>query len=128
MTDSRGDVGVAKHCHASHIRRYLLEKLQPFSAQSVLELDKASRVATWSRQSVDKSGTNRIGNIVEHNRHGARCLQQWPHGCGAGCENYVRRKRGQLSRMPANLGGSTSGPSEVDMHIAAVPAQSLQHF
>src|SRR5262249_2266656 len=65
----RGDAGglrrAQKHRRSCHRRRDLLKKLDPFAAQVVFELHKASRVSARLSQAVDEAGTNRIGNDCE---------------------------------------------------------------
>ena len=51
-----------------------------FPAQVVFELKKAGHIAARPRQIIDEAGADRIGDLHEHDRHGAGRLQQRPHG------------------------------------------------
>src|SRR4051812_42882798 len=59
-------VGFADHCDACHTWRSLLQELHPFAAQAVLELREPGRVASRVRQTVDKTGPDRIDDLNEH--------------------------------------------------------------
>ena len=76
-------------------------------------------VAARSRQAIDKTGGDRIGDDREHDRHGAGRLQQRPHWSGAMGQDDVGRERGQFRRVSANVGGIGCGPAGVDPHVAA---------
>jgi hypothetical protein len=44
----------------------LLEQLEPFADHARLEIDEASDVATWPRQTRDKAAADRIDNVREN--------------------------------------------------------------
>src|SRR6516225_10431035 len=120
---------IAKDSRAPHAWRDLFEQLEPFPAQAVFELHEAGRVAARPREAIDESAADRVGHIHEHNRHGARCLQQWPQGCGARCQNDVWRQGCQFRRVLANGVGQAFAPSIINPEVAALgPTQLLQRL
>ena len=52
-----------------------------FPLNAVFEHGEAGGVAARPRQAVDEAGADRIGDVHEHDRHGAGRLQQRRHGC-----------------------------------------------
>src|SRR5262249_36162139 len=70
----RNLVWIPKNCHSRYSWSGLLEQFQPFPAQTVFKRHKAGRVAAGPRQTVDKTGADRIAGNREHDRHGARRL------------------------------------------------------
>src|SRR6516164_7824421 len=82
-----GRVGfVAKKSHPAHVRRDLLEEIQPFSAHTEIEDHEASYVATRSGQTINDARTDRISHIHEHDRHHARELLECYRPLGARVE------------------------------------------
>src|SRR5262245_3763886 len=67
----RGASGIPKDRHSGDVWRYLLEQLQPFSANTELVNHETSGIAAWTRQTFDGADANRIGGDRKHNRHGA---------------------------------------------------------
>jgi hypothetical protein len=57
--------------HAAELAALAPDVIQPFSAQAVLEHRKPSRIAARPRQARDETGTDRIDDNHEHDRHGA---------------------------------------------------------
>ena len=76
LADPGGYGGIPNDRCALHARCDLLEQLQPFPAHAVFETDETGDVAARPRQAVDKAGPDRIGDVREHDRHGAGRLQQ----------------------------------------------------
>src|SRR2546421_13007020 len=76
LSGARGYRSISKDCNALEVRRDLLQQLEPFPADAVLEIGEPGRIAARARQAVDKTGTDRIGHQHEHDRHGARRLLQ----------------------------------------------------
>ena len=60
---------------------------------------------------VDEAGADRIGDLHEHDRHGAGRLQQRPHDRAAGGQDDVRRERDQFRRVSANTLGIAPAPA-----------------
>ena len=127
LADSGAQGGIPKHRRSRHVRRDLLEQLKPFPGQAVFELDEAGGVAARPRHALDVVAADRVGDIHEHDRHRAGCLQQRPQGGGAGDQNGVRRERGQVRRMFAHHGGLALAPEIIDPQIAAVDPPELLH-
>jgi len=123
-----GYCGIPKDCRSLYTGRNLLEQLQPFRAQTVIEQYKAGGVAAWPRQTIDKAGADWIADSNEHNRHSACCLKQRAQGCRANSQDDVGRKRDQF-RVFASLVGITRGPAIINIYISAVgPTQLLQRL
>jgi hypothetical protein len=91
LADSGCYGGVSNDGRTRHARRDLLEHLQPLAAQTVFELEKTGRVAARPRQALDKTGADRVGDNREHDRPGARRLQQRRQARIASGEDDVRR-------------------------------------
>ena len=83
LADPGGRSRDPKDGHPRHAGRDLLEQLKPFSGHAVFERDEPGDVAARPREALDEAGADRIGDDREHDRHGARRLQQWPHAAGA---------------------------------------------
>src|SRR5262249_26782804 len=77
LASSGRNFGIANDGYPGHSWRNLLEQLQPFHAQTVLQTDKACGVATRPRQAIDKAGTERTDNVREPDWHSAGYFQQW---------------------------------------------------
>ena len=98
-----------------------------FALDAVFEQGETGGVASRPRQTLDEAGADRIGDLHEHDRHGAGRLLQRPHGGAAWSQDDVRRERDQFRRVSASAVGVARCPADVDPHVAAVgPAQLLQ--
>jgi hypothetical protein len=62
---------ILQHRRSRHVRRQLLEQLQPFPACAEFGRGKTGRIAAWSRHTFHYAGTNRLGNRHEHDRDDA---------------------------------------------------------
>ena len=119
--------GIPKDRHSRHVRRDLLEQLQPFRAHAVFEIVKPVALPPGRARLATKPAPTGSSDVREHDRHGAGRLQQRRHGRAASGQNDVRRERDQFRRVSANVVGIACGPAVVDPHVAAVgPAQLLQ--
>src|SRR5262249_41331331 len=86
-------------------------------------------IAARPRQVVDVAVTDRVGGNREHDRHGARLLQQWPRSRIAARQDDVWCERGQLGRMSTDFAGIGRGPPDFDAHGGADgPAQWRQRL
>src|SRR5262245_46871359 len=122
-----GYTGVSHDSYSRHTRCDLLEQLQPFAGQAVFVIEKTSNIAARSRQALDEACADGIGDIHEHDRHGAGRALQLSRGRGATGQDNVRRERDQFRRESANAVGIARTPAILDPHVAAVdPAQLLQ--
>ena len=119
LPDPGGYGGIPKDRHARHVRRDLLEQLQPFPAKAEFEIHEPGGVAARPRQAIDEAGGDRIGDGREHDRHRAGRLQQRRHGRGAVGKDDIGRERRQFRRVSANVVGIGRGPAGVDPHVAA---------
>ena len=119
--------GITKHRRARHARRDLLEQLQPFTAEAVLELVKPvvlppGRARLSTKPAPTGSGTfaNTIGTVRVACSNGAS-------GAGASGQDDVRRERDQFRRISRDRVGIAAAPAIFDPHVAADgPAQLLQ--
>ena len=71
QADPGGYGCIPKDRRSRHGRCDLLEQFQPFPAQAIFVLDKARGVAARPREAIDEAGADRVGDIVEHDWHGA---------------------------------------------------------
>ena len=97
--------------------------LMPYS-----KMRKAGGIAAWPRQAVDKAAADRIGDIHEHDRHGAGRLAAMPRTAAPPAARMTSGASATNSaaylRMSLGIGRAPAG---VDPHIAADgPAQLLQ--
>jgi hypothetical protein len=80
-------------------------------------------------QVVNKSGSDRIGNTVEHNGNRVAITLQCCHGQCASGHDDVRRECDQFRRVSAIALNNVPAPAYVDPYSAAVtPAQLLQRL
>src|SRR5262249_25632156 len=81
LTGPGAHSGVPKDCGSRHAGRNLLEQLEPFSAEGVLEQAKSSDVAARMCQALDVSGANRVDDSHKHNWYRAgRLLERSDRG------------------------------------------------
>ena len=64
LADPGGIGGIAQDGRSRHARRDLLEQLQPFAANAVLEQGKSGDVAARPRQAFDEAGADRIDDLT----------------------------------------------------------------
>src|SRR5262245_14825497 len=76
LADPCGYRGVPKDGRPRYVGCYLLEELQPFTAQTVFELHEAGRISARLRQAFDEAGADRILDDGEDDRHRASFLKQ----------------------------------------------------
>jgi hypothetical protein len=76
--------------YSRHIGCDLLEQLQPFAGEAVFAIEETRDIAPRPRQAIDKACADRIGDIHEHDRHGAGCLLQGSRGRSATGQDDVR--------------------------------------
>jgi hypothetical protein len=127
---NRGRYGnISQDRRSRHAGRDLFEQFQPFSADREFERSKAGGVSARPCQAIDEAGADRIGDLHEHDRHGARLLQQRPRGCTADREDDVGRERSQFRGVSTNALGVARSPAQVDANVAPVgPAQLTQRL
>src|SRR5260370_18817355 len=105
----------------------LLEQLQPFRADAVFEGRKACDVAARASQTLDEACANRIGDVREHDRHGARRSPQYPGSRTAWTEDDVRRQPNQFGCIFSSIILVSPGPTVVELEgLASLPAPLLQ--
>ena len=101
LTNSGRPAHIADDGNPRHVRRDLLDQLQPFTAETVLELHEAGGVAARAGQALDEAGGYRIRDDGEYDRNRADRLQQRRHG-RAGGQDDLRRERGEFRHVLAN--------------------------
>src|SRR5262245_47627873 len=111
--------GITKHQGSGHVGRDLFEQLGPFAAHAVLETREASDVAAWVGHAFDEAGTNRIGNVHEHDRDRTGGLLQRRNRYTAYAKDHIRRECDQLRRVAAKAVEIASNLTDVDLQIAA---------
>jgi hypothetical protein len=119
--------GIPNNGCSHHVRRDLLEKFRPFTAQTIFEIHKASGLTAWPGERIDQAGADRIYDVHEHDRQGAGSMLQRRHAQGAAGQKDVRRERDQFPCVSAIAVGIIFAPADVELHIAALaPTQLLQ--
>src|SRR5262245_66468707 len=111
--------GITKHQGSGHVGRDLLEQLGPFAAHAVLETREAGDVAAWVGHAFDEAGTNRIGNVHEHDRDRTGGLLQRRNRYTAYAKDHVRRECDQLLRVAAKAVAIDPNLTGFDLQIAA---------
>src|SRR4029079_16759730 len=114
LADPGGYRRVAKNRHAGYAGRDLLQQFEPFAAQTVVELNKAGGVASRLRQTVDEPGSDRIGDIHEHDRNRLGRVQKPLDGRSTNGQDGVRYERSQLNGALVDSGGVAPAPADVD--------------
>ena len=120
---------LAQHRHPLHARRNLLEQLQPFGGDAVLEHNKASGVAARPREAGDQARTDRVDGAHEGDRNGPAHLSQHHYNRRRRGHDDVWRERQQVRGVFPHAVGIevVSTPAIVYPHVAADgPAQLLQ--
>ena len=93
--------------------RDLLQHFKPFSAHAVFACREASGIASRCRQAFDIAAADRIGDLDEHDRYGARACSSGPNvevplarmtsGVSATSSAAWRRMSSDLIPSPAGL-------------------------
>jgi len=117
---------IAKHRRTLDTGCDLLEQLQPSAAHAVFEVGEAGGVAAGVRQSLDKTATDRIGDLYEYDRHNARGLQNRPGGRTANGHNNVGCRADQLRCIPAFALAVAAHPARVDMCVVPLGPTQLR--
>ena len=116
--EHRGDAGDAG--------RHLLEQLDPFAAQRRLDIDEAGDVAARTRQALNETAADRIGDHHEYDGDGARRAEERCHDRRGAGENDVRPQLHQLLGQPLHPGGFAGSPAIDDVDIAARQPSGLR--
>src|SRR5262249_19349236 len=105
----------------------LLEQLRPLRTQTKLVLNKSRGIAAGSRQALDQSAVDRIGDTHEDDRNGLSHPLQLTYPRSADNQNKVRSERSQFWRIFSIKVRIASTPAIVNLQIAAqYPAAFLQ--
>src|SRR5262245_27633953 len=108
-------------------RRDLLEQLQPFRRNAVLELSKTGDVASRSGHAFDDTEANRVDRLRKHERDLAARLRERHDRDTRGGEDHVWLERNQFCRVGAKTFGISIAPTEVDPQVSTHrPAQFPQ--
>src|SRR5262245_23381588 len=92
------------------LRCDLLKQLEPFSRQSIVQLNKTCSVTPWPVQTIDVSGTDRIYALSEYNgKDTGRLLQGGRSGAKTG-QNDLGIEGDQFSRIPEQTCTVTHAP------------------
>src|SRR4029453_17468213 len=106
-----------EHCHPYDVRSGFVEKLQPFSADRVLEIAKARDVAARPCQTRHETCAERIGDAYEHNRNLARELLQGFENGSTVRHDGIQVSRDEIRSFGSNAIGSCGGKLGVDFDI-----------
>ncbi len=113
-------IGVLQYSHPRNARHDLLEHLQPFPGERVLEDSEAGDVAARTREACNKAVGDRISDQREHDRHGLGHAMQRPQNGRACCHDHVRIERGEFGGGGAGFFGSVGGgEADIDLDVAA---------
>src|SRR3977135_40530 len=72
LPNSRRYCSISKNRCSLQAGRSLSEQFGPFPSQTVCELHKAGGIGAWSSQALNEAGTDRSGDIDEHDWQSAR--------------------------------------------------------
>src|SRR5215472_14502266 len=111
LANSGASGGVSNHRHPAHVRHDFLEQFEPFSAQAVFEESETGRITTRSRQAIDKTPTNWVHDLHEHNRDSAGSLQQRRDGDIRSGQYDIRGEHDQFRGISANAFGIARSPA-----------------
>src|SRR5262245_15341402 len=106
-----------EHSHPPDVRSGFVEKLQPFSADRVLEIAKARDVAPRPCQTRHETCVERIGDAYEYNRNRARSLLQRFKNGSTVRQDGIEVLRDEIRSFGSNAVGSRSGKLGVDFDI-----------
>ena len=126
LVGKRRGIGIEHDRHPFKPRHNILERLDPFAADREFEIGDAGQIAAGLRQIGGEALTDRIGDLHEHDRHGAGLrLQHGRHRRAVG-EDQFRLQVDELRRALAQR-GAIAGPAVFDLEIAALdPAEIAQ--
>jgi len=97
-----------------------------FPAHAVFVEGKTGDVAARPRETIDKAGAHRIGDIHEHDRHAAGGLLQRRYSRAASGEDEIRGESDHFRRVLPRLDVACC-PAGLDLHIVtASPTQLLE--
>src|SRR6516164_8533008 len=128
LSDPARSIGIATDCNAAQMRRDLLEQLQPFPGERILEPCKSSGIAARLCQTFDEAGAHRIGDVVEDDRNIGLQSHQGRHRGIAGDDDDIRRERDQLLCEPTNLHRIVFGPVEIDLYLVPTRHRQFVHY
>src|SRR5262249_30669913 len=117
LSTASGICGIAEYSHSLHAGCDLLEQLQPFCPEPILEYSKSCRVTAWSCKAFDEPSANRIGNLREHNRYSPTFLLQRVCSLARNRQREVGCKCNQFGCVFANDVGTACPPAVVDPYI-----------
>ena len=95
----------------------LFEQLQPFTRDAVVEGGEPGGVSTRSRKTVDDAGTERVGDLGEHDWYRLGRLKQRSNCRAAGRNEDIRCKAHQLGGRLTKVGNEASSPTDVDADV-----------
>ena len=100
-------------------RVILFEQVQPFSADSEIELRETCRVAARPRQACDQAAIDRIASADKYDGDVARHTLQSANRSAADGQQQVGRLRNELRRVSTITLAIACAPAIVDLKIAA---------
>src|SRR3954469_17159650 len=129
LADAGNTRGIAKNRYPRHIRRNLLQQLQPFPGETVFELRKAGNVCTWMGHAFDQTGTNRVDDLQANDRNG-RGRPRYRGGDDAAFSyDHVRRQSDEFRDVSADQLRFGFGRPIIELNVGALdPSQILQRL
>ena len=110
-----------------HLRRNLLQQLQPFGTDAVFEDSKAGGVATGPCQAGDQASAYWVNDTHEHDRHSTGFPLQFSRNRGRDGQDGVGRECDQFRGVLAKAVRVAASPAVIHPHVAAdAPAQFLK--
>src|SRR6266699_6808159 len=90
-------------------------------------MSESGDVAAWSRQTLDKTLADRVHDLHEHERNGARRLSEGPQDRSGSAEDHIRCLAHHLYGVRAHAVCVATGPVVVDPKVAALrPSKILK--
>ena len=112
---------------APDVRHDVPQDVQPLPTDPELEVRESGRIAARVSETGDKTTSERVGKVCEHDRDRAGFLQECGGGGSAGCHNHIRVKLNQFFCKLLYAGGIASGKTTFKANVQSVlPPRGLQ--
>src|SRR5262245_15529498 len=109
----------------ARLRRYLLERLQPFSRERQFEMGEAGDISARMRQACHDAKVDWIGHLHKYDRDGRRRLSRLARRHRPECHDDVRRFADELGRIGPDVIHIACAPDNVDPDIAVLRPTQL---
>src|SRR5262249_32656274 len=123
----RRGLGTEHERYAPNARGNLLDHLQPFPIQWVIDESEAGEVAAWLRQAGHQTLSDRIVDDIEYDRDGTGRLFQCGSDWRPASDDEVRCRTHQLLRIGSDSAQVSTGILMLDSDIAVLgPPEHLE--